>query len=154
MDELKLKKTKNEYIDEINIEVKRKPSFIENKRLQALDEEVREIYKKNSAKNSANPELVEALADDISEILLLLQSGEVTGAAAGDTRRADAAARRADAADAVKYYEGTAWEKKNLGRQHGGGKRRKTKKRRSKKRRSKKRRSKKRRTSTRRTRRR
>ena len=147
MDELKLKKTKNEYIDEINIEVKRKPSFIENKRLQALDEEVREIYKKNSAKNSANPELVEALADDISELLLLLQSGEVTGAAAGD-------ARRADAADAVKYYEGTAWEKKNLGRQHGGGKRRKTKKRRSKKRRSKKRRSKKRRTSTRRTRRR
>jgi hypothetical protein len=134
---------KNEYIDKINREVERKPSFNENKILQALEEQLRELYKSDPA-----------LADDISELLLQIQSGEVADTAAAAARHADAAARRADAAAVEKYYEGTAWEKKNLGRQHGGGKRRKTKKRRSKKRRSKKRRSKKRRTSTRRTRRR
>ena len=143
MDELKLEKTKNEYIDEINREVERKPSFNENEGLQALDEQLRGIYEQNPK----NPKF----AADISELLKKIQSGNIRTDTAAD---AAARAGRADAAAAVKYYEGTAWEKKNLGRQHGGGKRRKTKKRRSKKRRSKKRRSKKRRTSTRRTRRR
>jgi hypothetical protein len=136
--------TKNEYIDEIKKEVEREPSFNENKILQALEEQLRELYKSDPA-----------LADDISELLLQIQSGEFTDTAAD----ADAAAGHADAVAAELYQESIAWEKENLGHRHGGGKRRKTKrrktkKRRSKKRRSKKRRSKKRRTSTRRTRRR